>query len=86
MIVVIIKHFIITEDEAHDVLLQLGKSLDTMYNASFVDGQIDDIHTIILPVDTKARFVQIVRTGGNNESFHLYEVEVLAKLGIFQFF
>jgi hypothetical protein len=67
-------------DLAHDVLLQLGTTLDTMSNISFVEGQIKDIQDIILPLNTNARFIQLVRTREMG-FFHLCEVEVLGKIG-----
>ena len=59
-------------------------SLETLTNVSFVEGQTEKIQSIILPINTNARFVQLTQTGEEVEYFYLREVEILGKIGIFQ--
>ncbi|XP_053375208.1 uncharacterized protein LOC128547225 [Mercenaria mercenaria] len=64
-------------DSAYDVQLRTGPSLDTMAEAVFVEGQIEDVQNIVLPVNTEARLIELIRKGWG--FFHLCEVEVFGK-------
>ncbi|XP_053375212.1 uncharacterized protein LOC123534535 [Mercenaria mercenaria] len=69
--------------DTHDVLLKVGTSLGTMINASEVAGQIEDIQNIYLPINTEARFIELIRKGWG--VFHLCEVEVFGKIAVCKF-
>ncbi|XP_053374794.1 uncharacterized protein LOC128547098 [Mercenaria mercenaria] len=65
-------------DSAYDVQLRIGPSLETMTEAGFIEGQIEDIQNIVLPINTEARFIELIRKGWG--AFHLCEVEVFGKI------
>ncbi|WAR05899.1 FUCL6-like protein [Mya arenaria] len=62
---------------ARNIKLTIGKSLDSMSQAGYLDGGLTTTHTFTVDPPLVGRFVQL-QLKGITEFFHLCEVEVMA--------
>ncbi|XP_052806764.1 uncharacterized protein LOC128236014 isoform X2 [Mya arenaria] len=65
------------ENQARNIKLTIGKSLDSMSQTGHLDGEFTTTHTLTVDPPLVGRFVQL-QLKGITEFFHLCEVEVMA--------
>ncbi|WAR05926.1 FUCL1-like protein, partial [Mya arenaria] len=73
----LLQDYYITTERARNIKLTIGKSLDSMSQAGYLDGGLTTTHTFTVDPPLAGRFVQM-QLQGITECFHLCEVEVMA--------